>query len=58
MGNIVNRRGKLFRHNNITFEMWGFDDVHLQIPEETLINGERRYRFIQFIQGLHPRLVF
>ena len=38
-----------------SFEMWGFEDVHLQIPFEAVHGNERPYQFIQFIQGVNPR---
>ena len=42
---------------DMTFEMWGFDDVHV-VPSDGEIwkDGKPTY-FFQFIQGLHPRCV-
>ena len=42
-------------NRDISFEMWGFEDVHLQIPFEAVHENERPYQFIQFIQGVNPR---
>ena len=42
-------------NRDTSFEMWGFEDVHLQIPFEAVHENERPYQFIQFIQGVNPR---
>ena len=42
---------------NVTFQMWGFEDVHLQIPDEMVLKDGKPYYFIQFVQGLQPRFV-
>ena len=42
-------------NRDTSFEMWGFEDVHLQIPFEAVHGNERPYQFIQFIQGVNPR---
>ena len=42
-------------NRDTSFEMWGFEDVHLQIPFEAVHENERQYQFIQFIQGVNPR---
>ena len=45
-------------NKNMTIEMWGFDDVHLQVPNEEQLKEDKPHYFIQFIQGLQPRLIF
>ena len=42
---------------NVIFEMWGFNHDHLHPLDERLANEENSHYMLQFIQGLHPRLI-
>lgn len=43
-------------NRNISFELWGFDNVHMTQPDQSL-QGQRPHYFLQFIQGINPRYV-
>ena len=45
-------------NKNISFDLWGFDEVQLTPPNQNLLSGQRPYYFLQFIQGLNPRYTF
>ena len=42
-------------NNNISFDLWGFDDVELTPPNQNSLSGERSHYFLQSIQGINPR---
>ena len=43
------------RNRNISFELWGLNNVHMTPPDQNLQQGQRPHYFLQFIQGINPR---
>ena len=44
--------------NNISFDLWGFDDVELTPPNQSSLSDQRSHYFLQFIQGINPRYAY
>ena len=42
-------------NNNISFELFGFNDAQLNPSDQNVLSEQRPHNFLQFIQGVNPR---